>query len=270
MGKFLFWNLKRQPLQKRIARLALMHRVDVLIFAECVIPPEELLVELNSREVAEYQLVRETICHKITLFTKFSSQFITPVFEDECMTIRHLRLPGQIDILLSAIHFPSKNYCDDTSQMGESFQLSNSIRRTEERIGHSRTVLVGDLNMNPFEDGMIMASGLHAVACRRIAQKGSRIVNGRAYPFFYNPMWNCFGDEEYPPGTYHYSNAEQRTYFWNIFDQVLIRPALLERFHPKSVNILSSDGERSLLTPSGTPDKKTASDHLPILFELHL
>lgn len=55
-----------------------------------------------------------------------------------------------------------------------------------------------------------------------------------------------------------------------MFDQVLIRPALLDRFATQDVQILHTDGERSLLSSRGIPDTSIASDHLPILFKLAL
>jgi len=73
--------------------------------------------------------------------------------------------------------------------MLECTNLSNAIVEEERKAGHSRTILVGDLNMNPFEKGVIAAAGLHAVASRRIAERIERTVQGRSYPFFYNPMW---------------------------------------------------------------------------------
>jgi len=49
----------------------------------------------------------------------------------------------------------------------ECIRLADEIRREELGIGHERTVLMGDFNMNPFEIGMISATGLHAVMDRR-------------------------------------------------------------------------------------------------------
>jgi hypothetical protein len=66
-------------------------------------------------------------------------------------------------------------------------ELANSIRSVEQKIGHTRTILVGDLNMNPFEEGVVSAAGLHAVMTRRIAEKQSRIVQEKEYPFFAIP-----------------------------------------------------------------------------------
>ena len=75
-------------------------------------------------------------------------------------------------------------------------------------------MLVGDLNMNPFEDGLVKTTGLHSVMSKSKAKEFSRVVQGRTYPFFYNPMWNLLGDEtQGPPGTYYYSSSEHKAFF---------------------------------------------------------
>lgn len=123
--------------------------------------------------------------------------------------------------------------------------------------------------MNPFEAGIVGAIGLHAVMSQSIARKGSRKIQGTDYPFFYNPMWGHFGDRNAgPDGTYYYQRAEQVNYFWNIFDQVLIRPELIDVFAKDELQILDHDGVESLVTPQNIPDSVNSSDHLPILFRL--
>jgi hypothetical protein len=139
----------------------------------------------------------------------------------------------------------------------------------EEKVGHTRTLLVGDLNMNPFDPGVSGAQGFHAVMSRRVAQRGSRTVRGKRYPLFYNPMWGLLGDRSVGPcGTYFLHSSKPNNYFWNMYDQVLLRPALADRL--AELRILDSDGENSLLTRNGLPDKQQASDHLPLLFRLDL
>ena len=125
--------------------------------------------------------------------------------------------------------------------------------------------------MNPFEAGMVGASGLHATMDRTVALRGSRTIRGKDYPFFYNPMWNYFGDENKAvSGTHYYERNEHRVYFWNMFDQVLLRPALIPHLRNPGVRILTEAGGVSLLSGSGRPNKSVGSDHLPILFSLNL
>ncbi len=149
--------------------------------------------------------------------------------------------------------------------------ISRSIAEAESGVGHMNTVFVGDFNMNPFEEGVIGAFGFHAVMSRTIAKKQKRTVKRIKYPFFYNPMWNLFGDKTGGPlGTYYRWGSNPIEYFWHIFDQVLIRPDLLERFHDGDLEIVTSDGTNSFIFHDGIPDTNNASDHLPLVFKLSL
>ena len=270
MTTFLFWNLQRKPLEKSIAKLARQHGVDVLMFAECDIPPVEVLLTLNQ-EVTLFHYADSIGCEKIKIFTRFPRDFIASIEEDERLTIRHLRLPGAENILLAVVHFPAKGSMSDSSQNAQSVELSNSIKRAEQTVQHSKTVLVGDLNMNPFQEGVVNANGLHGVMSRQIARQRTRTVQSKEYPFFYNPMWSLLGDATPgPPATYYRRNAEQTEFFWYMLDQVLIRPDLLDRFDPQDLQILDSDGEISFLSDQGLPNKRRFSDHLPLLFKLDL
>lgn len=142
------------------------------------------------------------------------------------------------------------------------------IKLYENELGHSRTILVGDLNMNPFEKGVVGAKGLHGVMARSIAKSGGRKILGRFYSYFYNPMWGFFGDgNRGPPGTYYYRRSQHVVYFWNLFDQVLIRPELLDKFKNEDLCILDHYGDKSLLSKNGLP---LISDHLPIVFKIDL
>jgi len=104
---------------------------------------------------------------------------------------------------------------------------------------------------------------------RRIASAGSRKVRGKDHMFFYNPMWSKFGDAgAAPPGTYFYRDGSDVNYFWNMFDQVLVRPSLLGSLPNDSVNIVTRIGDMDLLTDRGRPNSRVASDHLPIVCKL--
>ena len=216
-------------------------------------------------------MFRNLAAQRFEIFTRFSSRFIPAVDETDRLTIRHLKLPGLTDVLLAVTHFISKMHWSEHDQGLECGPLAESIRKTEARVGHSRTILVGDFNMNPFEFGVVSAGGLHAVMSRRDAEREERIVQSKRYPFFYNPMWSLLGDASIgPPGTYYYDDSAHKVLFWNMFDQVLVRPALLDRFNNTDLEVITDDGNTSFLNPKGLPDSKLVSDHLPIFFGLQL
>ena len=270
MTTFLFWNLGRRPLQAAVSAIARQNEVDVIMLAECLLPPNTLLRALNPIGRSDYHYA-PGLCKKIKIFTRFPAHFVPPLLENDRTTIRHLRIPATTDILLAVTHLPSKSHWKESSQVAELTVLASDIRDLEKRMRHSRTILVGDLNANPFEAGVVNANALHGVMCRHVAKEKQRVVQGRAYPYFYNPMWSLLGDASPGvPGTYFYRSAEHTVYFWNMFDQVLIRPDLLSAFSNEDLEILLSDGVTSLLSENGLPNAGAFSDHLPVLFRLRL
>lgn len=84
---------------------------------------------------------------------------------------------------------------------------------------------------------------------------------------FYNPMWSFLGDDRKPYGTYYYGGSGIDNTYWHIYDQVIIRPALRERFVDNNLKILTETSSRYLLNSKGHPDTEI-SDHLPIMFEI--
>ncbi|MGA2882350.1 MAG: endonuclease/exonuclease/phosphatase family protein [Bryobacteraceae bacterium] len=266
--KFLFWNINRKAVAQVVAELAMTLKVDVVILAESAISPSSLLATLNSAAGSGFHL-SSGVSKGITILTRFSREFLRPVFESDHVSMGRLMLPARSEILLAAVHLPSKLYWSNESQSFECVELARRIAEEEDRLGHQRTVLVGDMNMNPFEPGLVSSIGLNAVTSRRIAERETRTVQGRAYRLFYNPMWGHFGDVRGDTaGSYFYDSAEHLNYFWNVFDQVLLRPELAKRFNSDQLSIVKSVGARFLVRGDGRPDATLYSDHLPIVFEL--
>jgi hypothetical protein len=242
------------------------NNVDVLVLAECGIPIGTMLMELNA-ETPDFQFAHGE-CERIRVFTKFHSGFITPIFESDRCSIRRLRLPLRAEVLIAMVHLPSKMHFSSESQRTECSLLAKDVLEQEATVGHSRTVVVGDFNTDPFEHGFVATDGFHSVMSKAVAQRKTRRVSGRDFDLFYNPMWSYFGDVgNRPCGTYYYDKAEHVNYFWHMFDQVLLRPDLLSGFSD-GVRILTTAGSTALLDRAGRPDSENASDHLPILFSL--
>jgi hypothetical protein len=270
MVSFLFWNLNKAAIAHRVARLASRLDVDVLILAECAIDPADMLQALNGTDGPLY-CFPPSPSQKLHFFTTFSAAATIEVFNDPTggLSIRKLLIGRDPGILLAAVHFPSRVNWEAIDQTLEATTLAHDILQAEDRVGHHRTILVGDLNMNPFDAGVAGATALHAVMTRDLARRGEREVRGKRYPFFYNPMWGHFGDRTAgPPGSYYLRASKPLNYYWNTYDQVLLRPELMDGF--LDVRILDSDGQEPLVTSHGLPREADGSDHLPIFFRLNL
>lgn len=264
---FLFWNLNKKPLWDRLVSIIQRHDIDIVILAECPEVTTAFCKQLSECTQKRFHFVPGQ-SPRLQLVTCLREEALTPVFDDPSgrLTIRRLRIHDRrIDILLAAVHLPSKLYYPDQDQQFIATEIARDIDHHESRLANTRTVLVGDFNMNPFDNGIVGAGGLHAVMTRNVANGNTRRVEGREYRYFYNPMWSCFGDRsEGPAGTYYYRKTTHISYFWNIFDQVLLRPELMHWL--RELKILDSDGSASLVDEQGRPDPEAGSDHLPLYF----
>ena len=158
MTRFLFWNLNRHDLHGFVRDLARQENADVVILAECPTSPAQLLEELNAdspdyADARHYQYAPGN-CGHLLFFTRFESNLLTPLFESHRVSIRRLTLPKYQSILLAAAHLPAKMNFSEESLLVESVHLAQAIDEVEVSEGHQRTVLLGDMNMNPFEAGM--------------------------------------------------------------------------------------------------------------------
>jgi hypothetical protein len=259
--------MKRTTRLDILSRLVREFNIDVLMLAENTLGVADVLCELNTSKAADFHY-NTGKCERIDIFSKFTQAQMEPLHESDHITIRHLKPSTTCDLLLVVAHLSSKLHQSSESQAFETPGIANDIIRMENKIGHKRTILVGDLNMNPFEIGLVAASGFNATMSRKIADKKERRVTAQSFPFFYNPMWSLLGDaSDGPPGSYYCWKSEQVAYFWHMFDQVLLRPDVLPMFQNNTLKIIDRVGELSLLNRNGIPDTKI-SDHLPILFQL--
>lgn len=271
MIRFLFWNVCNNAIEHRIAALCDEQNVDVVVLAELNDTRRTLLPILNANadrlfyEAVEYA----ASLSGLKVFARFLPRSILPIEDASGFTIYRLTPIIGPTLTLVAIHLSSKLFMDSRDQSELVTRVIRAIERKEESEGHDRTLVIGDFNMNPFEDGLVSSEKLHAVMDRGVARKEFRIVSGVRRKFFYNPSWNLLGDlDGRPPGTYYYPRSTPISLFWNTFDQAMIRPSILPYFPQNGLRLISSIGDTSLIR-NGKVDKRI-SDHLPILIELNL
>lgn len=268
MTSIAFWNLNRRVQPLSIRSLVCEHDIDILILAEYSGSVEALRDTLNHG-VDRLFFPDVGNSQRLTILTRFDPTRDCLIRDTEGISIRHYRFPLSPSLLVVAAHLSSKLWKKTEDQILASTRIARYIREAELSVCHSRTVVIGDLNMNPFEAGVVGSEGLHAVMDRGVASSGSRVVNGEACSFFYNPMWGTFGDMDgKPPGTYFYNSSTEVNYFWNIFDQVLLRPSLLPYLGPNCISVVTELSGESLLTRDGRPNRNVTSDHLPVVCKL--
>ena len=267
MLSVLFWNVHNRPLGPLIAAGAADTGADLVILTECDYP-DMILPLLNVNTLRSFSF-RKSFDGRFVLFSRLPAGSIDELGASQGLTFFQLSPPIGMDFLLVAAHLPSKLIYSDEDQRFFSRMSIITILDYEQRVGHDRTVLVGDFNMNPFESGMINVDGFHSTSSRSVASRVTRTVHGQEFKFFYNPMWNLLGDDEAPPGSYYHTSPSPTGTHWHLLDQVMVRPSVLGALPQGHVRILTRVGGYDLLRADGRIDTTVGSDHLPLWFELN-
>lgn len=254
---------------KLLASMISEYSIDVAVLVEA----DKLDFDALFQKLPEFSVCDDPALRNIpkrrnkTIVINSSDADIIP-FSTPNSRLRFLKvLPKQSSpFLLATLHFVDKSWNGPNDQLFEAEKLRKEIERAERDFGSRRTLVMGDFNMNPFEDGMTDWRSFNSVATRQQATNRSRSRHDTDYLMFYNPMWRFFSDYTADaPGTYY---RAQSPISWSIFDQVLLRPEMLPEFRSSSLRIIDSVGGQSLLTKKASiPNKKKTSDHLPVAFE---
>ena len=146
-------------------------------------------------------------------------------------------------------------------------QIINDILNLEKELNTKNTIIVGDFNINPYDRSCVSARYFHGIPIYEESMRESRTISGKEFYMFYNPMWNFLGDFNEPYGTYYHSASDTVNTYWNVYDQVIIRPTLRKRFVDNSLKIITETATASLLDRNKHPNHDI-SDHLPITFEI--
>lgn len=280
-----FWNIDLNKKKEKkstkdfsdsLVSFAREQDLDILCLAESNENTQlSFLTKINvSGIITPYHQVK-TYKDRISIFSRLSNFIfddMSHLYNSNRWTIVNISIPHIFTCNLVVVHFDSKSDWSNASLSLECVNLAKDIATIEQATKCSDTILIGDFNMDPFEDGLVAANGINALASLDHALKKpkGREVNRTFYPYFYNPMWNFFGDFSEPYGTYYYRTPRHISHEWHIFDQIIIRPSLKPYLHKDFVKIIHKIYNENLTKNFLRPDNVNYSDHLPITLKLKL
>lgn len=259
--RILFWNTyQNEKINDVLSQLIVENNASIVVLAEYSAKIDELLATLKLCGIRMKQYA--TCCKRISLLGALDC--VELKLDDSHHTIQIINGKD----ILCCVHLNSK-----LRPRHEEYReilidrIVHDLQNIEGEIGTKNSIVVGDFNINPYETSCIDARYFHGIPVCSEADRGARTIAGREYQMFYNPMWNFLGDFQKPYGTYYYNESGTQNTYWNIYDQVIFRPILKERFVKDSLKILTETETKYLLDSNGHPDKNI-SDHLPIIFEI--
>ena len=270
----LYWNTCKKPLTDEVYELVNIHKINFIVLLENTANNTFLLNLLKNID-SEFRQFDTRIFNRPKIFSSLPFENIKEITGHGRYGIFEINAKGYEKALLTITHFPSKmNWGNPNDHFSLCVELRTDIDKAEVTADTRNTIILGDFNMNPFEEGLINSSGLHNINNKEIALTKQRNFQGRSYDYFYNPMWSFLGDSSKGTvqGTHFFNTYKPLNHFWNIYDQVMIRPELIPFFDETKLDIISNLKTKSLLKKIGgyTRVDKNISDHLPIKFQVKL
>ncbi|ASZ12361.1 endonuclease/exonuclease/phosphatase family protein [Chitinophaga pendula] len=272
----LFWNINERPTFESVIR-DISTDVDILLLAEATGIDDAMLERLTGLRRVCSVFPGDHGHYTPKFFSREAGFTLSHVSVSPTGRLVHavLHVPGFEEIMVSGLHFPSKLYYQGATQSDLANIYANYLTEMEVQRGHKRTIVIGDFNMNPFEHGMISPHGFNATLSRVIAQRSARTFHYNKYDYFYNPMWSFLGDHEMAsgqlkqPGSFYYhTTTDSEAIYWNVFDIVLLRAAVIDHLVMGSIRYLTAKNGHTFVNAGGEPDDVGYSDHLPLSFHL--
>ncbi len=261
--KYLFWNThKNTDVNLILCDLIVENQISIVILAEYAANADDLIELLHSCGTS-WQQYPTVGCERIHILGE-TGLHIDPQLQTDRASIQVLNE----NTILCCVHLNSQIYSDNVDRREIDIeQIISDILDLEKELNTKRTIIVGDFNINPYDRSCVSARYFHGIPIYDVAKRESRTVSGKEFYMFYNPMWNFLGDFKEPYGTYYHSSADTVNPYWNVYDQVIIRPALRKCFVDDNLKIITETANVSLLDNNNHPNR-TISDHLPITFEI--
>jgi len=168
MPRFLFWNYRCSLPDREaiLARLVHHEAVDVVILAESSCDPKRLVDRLSSAG----RIYRPwSIIHKrFQVFAGYAVEVFRGPRDHDRLCLLDFQAPGHPEIILAAIHLESGLRLERTERKDLAAPLATAVRLIQLERNHTRTIVVGDFNMNPFDDGMISPEGFGAMTSKTL------------------------------------------------------------------------------------------------------
>ncbi|PDZ04043.1 hypothetical protein CON03_20370 [Bacillus cereus] len=288
--QFMFWNVnlstqgddynkRLENIMKVIVETSKEYNLDFILLAEAQKFNTQEMLKLLNYDKEKYRVgIREDILldtkqRFVILHTIDKENVVWQKIEPKRRILStYYNLYGT-KILINLVHLRDKyNYSDKTLD-GHARNHAKYIRRLEDEFKIKNSLMVGDFNLNPYQDGMINVDAFNAIMCPNIASKGIRRWSGEEYKYFYNPTWSIFGKQGDGQvlGTYFYNNSsEVDVAYWYMLDQLLLRKDMLDLYKSSSLEIISKVKTIELTNDKGIPNTAEYSDHFPIKFTIEI
>lgn len=268
--KFLLWNIYNKNFIDVLTEVIMENEIDVIAMIECEKLDVQALLNLLHRQHYEMRLVEIYPDNSnIKLLAKNPIK-ITPKKESDHFSVYKIWYGGDL-LLLSILHLCNGMYKEESARNFRASLICQQIEKIEDEVYGERErkgLVIGDFNLQPYSYGIAGVLSFNATMSIEKAKKVYRKIGVEKRRFYYNPVWDLMGKNNLVQGSYYNdSDGQDKSIFWYAYDEVLLRPYLIDRFNWDNFKYITKTKNRSFLIRKSI-DKKKYSDHLPLKFEI--
>jgi exonuclease III len=266
--RYLFWNTNKKDVDKIIYSMIEEYNPTIIALAEYEKNVEDLAKDIKKRTNKSYVAIEKLACRVQILINEKLGDSIGHCADHTNYTIKILPYNSyNVDHIVAFVHLPSKMQDNREKNRHLLEQITCKINDLDDNRNR-KVIILGDFNLNPYEEAMTYLTGCNAVSSKNVAMRicrKDRSEKDKKYFYYYNPMWNFLGDFNDTNGTYYYEKTSDHSRYWNTFDQFVVSPALIRDID--KIEIIKNVGGISLGNKNGIPNSNI-SDHYPLYFKL--
>lgn len=257
--KLMYWNTNGFIDFKTFNELLVEYAPDILFTSET---SEELINNFKDEfDKIGYINQENPGCERVKIFARknlycelgIQNKFYTSIIVN--------------NITIISVHLPSQMFHHLESLRDYLRKFRNKI---DSEIGNSSEksiLIIGDLNVNPYEPALINFDGFMATNSIKARGKIKTIDSEDAREPYYNPSWRLYSNNMFP-GTKKFPRPSGSSYDiieFHLLDQVLISNKLKDSIEEDKIEIITSTSSYKLLNEQY--NRVDYSDHLPLFYQ---
>lgn len=240
--KILFWNLGKNNNGNFLVNCILEHAIDIAILAEfnnvCI---PDVINNLDSKYT---HIESNGGCEKITLIA--STDVNAVIRREQTRYVLYSIKKNGFLFNLVGVHLQDRHNCDSSQRIAIAARLMNDLKNLEDSSKCKNSIVIGDLNANPYDNELLQMNSFHAVLFKEVIKSGeTRTIDGVKYRRLYNPILHFLSEDTKNYGSF-YDSRGGRTPTWHCLDQILVSKALVDNIetlkylkHIKSNSLLA-------------------------------
>ncbi len=176
-------------------------------------------------------------------------------------------------VLVCNVHLSSRLHGGDENPVHDLETMADELKLYRMTNAAAEEIILGDFNLEPHQAELQKRTVLHGNrSLSFVAEQEAKRPSHDRYRTLYNPAWRLYGAEIAPHGS-HYFSGSKKGGPWFVLDQAFFSSGLVSG--PAKVQMIttvtcaSTKATIPLLSKKvSQPDRKTGSDHLPIVWTI--